>query len=89
MPHPTRRTFARWAAVATCCLVVAYPFSFGPLFYYAITGHLRGPAFERLRDTVYAPCMWLIDHNRLYAGYIFWWMELGIEEFIRQNGYPP
>ena len=43
----------------------------------ASSGKLNEALFDALGATVYAPCLWLADHNPIYLRYIAWWMELG------------
>ena len=102
MPHPTRQAFARWAAIAICCLVVvAYPLSYAPV----VRWESRRLVAEGVRDGVfyfstidgtnlpaYKPVDWLIDNTPLDKPLFAWARVWGVAfEFetgsdSRQNG---
>ena len=82
------RAIGKWAALGLVFVLVAYPLLLGPLVYLNLAGQFDQSVIDWLLTTVYAPCMWLIDHNELYERYVYWWIDLGVEEYIRNSENP-
>jgi hypothetical protein len=101
MPQSPRRTIARWAAAAICCMAVAYPLSYAPVVRWEserLNAELyrNGVSFFGTIDgadlPAYKPIDWLIDNTPLDAPLFAWARVWGVAfEFetgslIRQNG---
>jgi hypothetical protein len=89
MPLPTLRAFVKWIAVALAVFLLVYPLPLGPVAYLCHAGHMGESTFNRLTETVYAPCRALFHHSRLYQRYILWCAWTGVDEHTRKFGEPP
>jgi hypothetical protein len=88
MPHPSRRTFARWAAIVLLIVVVAYPLSYAPV----VRIHLEradpepdifAPEIDGDVLPIYKPIDWLIDETPARKPLFLWARLWGVENRFR------